>query len=332
MKIAINGFGRIGRAIFKIALEKGINVSAINHPRGPEDAAYILKYDSVYGRYPKTIKPLKNAIQVGNKKIKVLQERDPSKLPWKKLSIDIVVEATGAFRDRAGASKHLDAGAKKVIITAPMKGGKPDLTLVPGVNQHLLKKTDQIISVASCTTNCLAPLVKVLNDAYGIESALMTTIHAYTSSQNLVDGSARKPTRGRAAALNIIPTTTGASDAVIEAIPELKGKIKGMAMRVPVACGSITDLVAHVKKNTTPDQVNKLFKKASQTSMKGIILYNTEPLVSSDIIGSDCSAIFNANETQVINKTVKVLAWYDNEWGYSHRVVDVIKMLSKWAK
>lgn len=332
MSIAINGFGRIGRAVFKIAIEKGLNIPIINHPRGPEDAAYILKYDTVYGRFSKSVEAGKDFIKVGNKKIKVLQERNPSKLPWKKLGIKTVIEATGAFRDRAGASKHLDAGAKYVIITAPVKGGKPDLTVVPGVNDKLLDKNKKIISVASCTTNCLAPMVKVLNDELGIESALMTTIHAYTTSQALVDGSARKPTRGRAAALNIVPTTTGASDAVTEAIPELKGKIKGMAMRVPVPSGSITDLVAHVKKPTTVEAVNKMFKKASQGSMKGIIDYNTEPLVSSDIIGSECSATFNADETQVINKTVKVLAWYDNEWGYSNRVFDVAKKVSKWAK
>jgi glyceraldehyde 3-phosphate dehydrogenase len=332
MKIAINGFGRIGRAIFKIALEKGLDIPVINHPRGPEDAAYILKYDSVYGRYEKPVRPLKDAIQVGNKKIKILQERDPLKLPWKKEKIDVVIEATGAFRVPKEAAKHIKSGAKYIIITAPAKEGKPDITLVPGVNQNKLSKDHKIISVASCTTNCLAPMVKVLNDAFGIESALMTTVHAYTSSQALVDGSARKPTRGRAAALNIVPTTTGASEAVTEALPELKGKIQGMALRVPVACGSITDLVAKLKKPTSADQVNKAFMKASQTTMKGILTCNDEPLVSSDIVKTTHSSILNTNETKVSGDLVKIMAWYDNEWGYSHRVIDTIKMLGKWIK
>ncbi|MFH1290172.1 MAG: type I glyceraldehyde-3-phosphate dehydrogenase, partial [Nanoarchaeota archaeon] len=309
MNIAINGFGRIGRAIFKIALDKGIHIPVINHPRGVEDAAYILKYDSVYGRYEKPVKAGKDFLQVGNKKIKILQERDPLKLPWKAMKIDIVIEATGAFRVPKEAAKHIKAGAKYVIITAPAKEGKPDITLVPGVNQNKLSKDHKIISVASCTTNCLAPMVKVLNDAFGIENALMTTIHAYTSSQGLVDGSARKPARGRAAALNIVPTSTGASEAVTEALPELKGKIQGMALRVPVASGSMTDLVAELKKPTSVKQVNKAFKKAEQTTMKGVLACNDEPLVSSDIIRTPYSSILNTQETKVCGNMVKIMSW-----------------------
>ncbi|MBU0760427.1 MAG: type I glyceraldehyde-3-phosphate dehydrogenase [Nanoarchaeota archaeon] len=327
MNIAINGFGRIGRAIFKIALDKGLHIQAINHPKGPEDAAYLLKHDSVYGNYEKKVKPLKDAIQVGNKKIKILHERKPEKLPWKKLKVDVVVEATGAFRDPKDAAKHIKAGAKYVLLTAPAKEHKPDITIVPGVNHDQLKKSHKIISIASCTTNCLAPIVKILEDNFGIESAFMTTVHAYTSSQNLVDSSARKPVRGRAAALNIIPTTTGASEAVIEVMPELKGKIQGTAIRVPVACGSIIDLTAKLNKKTTAKEVNALFKKYSEGKMKTILSYTEEPLVSSDVIGTTYSAIFIPAETKVNKDLVKVLAWYDNEYGYSCRVVDVIGML-----
>lgn len=331
MRIAINGFGRIGRIVFRVALSRGIDVVAINDVHGVEDAVYLLKYDSVYGKFDRQVEHKGNEIIIGGKKIKVLKEREPLKLPWKQLKVDVVVEATGAFRNPKDAAMHNRAGAKYVLITAPTQENKPDITIVPGVNHQNLTKNHRIISVASCTTNCLAPLVKVLDDSFGIERAFMTTVHSYTSSQGLVDSSARKPARGRAAAFNIVTTTTGASEAVCEVLPKLKGKLDGMAIRVPVICGSITDLTAVVKRNTTVHSVNKIFKDASRKEMKGIIEYNEEPLVSSDIIGNPHSAVFNAGDTKVNQNLVKVLAWYDNELGYSSRVVDVIKMLKKWC-
>lgn len=331
MRVAINGFGRIGRSVFKAALERKINIVAINAVHGPQDAAYLLEHDSVYGPYNKKVQLRGKDLLVNKKKIKILAEREISKLPWKKLKIDVVIESTGAFRAPKDAKKHLKAGAKYVLITAPAKNGKPDLTIVPGVNSDKLKKEHKIISVASCTTNCLAPLVKVLNDNFGVEKGFMTTVHAYTSSQSLVDNSANKPTRGRAAAQNIVPTTTGATDAVTEVLPEMKGKLDGMALRVPVVDGSITDFVAKLSKKANTNQVNKAFEKAAKTNMKSVLAYNTAPLVSTDIIGNPSSAIFNAKDTKVNGDLVKVLAWYDNEYGYSCRVVDVIKMLKKWA-
>ena len=331
MKVAINGFGRIGRLVFRIAIDSGVNVVAVNDIYGAKDATYLLRHDSVYGKYAKKVDVKGGDIIVNGKRIKVLQERDPGKLPWKKLGVDVVVEATGAFRSREGAGKHLSSGAKYVLITAPMKEGKADLTLVPGVNDKKLKKDNKIISIASCTTNCLAPMVKILNDNFGIENAFMTTVHAYTSSQSVVDGSARKVERGRAAAVNIVPTSTGASDAVIEAIPELKGKIDGMAMRVPVISGSITDLTARVNKNINVEKVNNAFKKASKESMKGVLRYSEEVLVSSDIVGDSHSVIFNSGDTKVNGNLVKITGWYDNEYGYSSRVVDAIKMLKSWC-
>lgn len=325
MKVAINGFGRIGRTVFKIALQRGVNIVAINDVHGPGDAAYLLKYDSVYGPYDKEVRVGKDYISVGGKRIKVLSEREPEKLPWRKLKIDGVVESTGAFTDRKDAAKHLKAGAKKVIISAPAK--YPDITIVPGVNEKKLMKKHKIISMASCTTNCLAPITKVLNDKLGIEKAFMTTVHAYTNDQGLHDTSHKKPARGRAAAANIVPTTSGATEAVIQTIPELKGKLTGLALRVPVICGSIVDLVAKVKKSFNVKMVNKILKKAAEKELKGIIQYTEEPLVSSDIIGNTNSAIVDGSNTQKLGDLVKVLAWYDNEWGYSCRMVDVIKML-----
>src|SRR3989338_833364 len=327
MKIAINGFGRIGRSVFKIAFEKGIDIAAVNDVYGAEDAAYFLKYDSVYGRYDKKVEVKGGELIVNGKKIKVLSEREPLKLPWKKMKVDVVVEATGAFREGRMAEAHLKAGARYVIVTAPIKKGKPDLTVVPGVNDDKLSKNTKLISVASCTTNCLAPLVKVLNDSFGVEKAFFTTVHGYTSSQALVDSSARKVVRGRAAALNIVPTSSGASEATAEAIPEMKGKIDGMALRVPVACGSITDLSAELSRFASVEGVNNAFRKYSNGKGKGILSCTKEEMVSSDVIGSSESAIFMENETKVNGKLVKVMAWYDNEWGYSNSVVDVVKML-----
>ncbi|MFH1376602.1 MAG: type I glyceraldehyde-3-phosphate dehydrogenase [Candidatus Woesearchaeota archaeon] len=329
MRVAINGFGRIGRVVFKLALEKKVNIVAINDVHGPEDAAYLLKYDSTYGRFNGKIKSTKDSIIVNGKKILVLSERDPLKLPWKKLKVDVVVESTGAFTEKEGFLQHLEAGAKKVVITAPAKG--QDITIVPGINHKKLKNKHKTISIASCTTNCLAPVLKVLNNKFKIKNALMTTAHAYTNSQGLLDGYHKKPRRGRSAAMNIVPTTTGASQAVIEAMPEMKGKIDGMAMRVPVAAGSIIDLTAELKKRFDVDKINKAFKEASQKELKGILNYTEEELVSSDIIGDSHSVVIDGLNTRKIGKLVKVLAWYDNEFGYSCRVVEVIKMLRKWT-
>ena len=325
VNIAINGFGRIGRMLFKLALENNLKVVAINDLQTPESAAYLLKYDSIYGRYEEDVTTNGHALVVNGKKIPIVSEQDPARLPWKKLGVDVVLEATGRFTDREGASKHLKAGAKKVIITAPARN--PDITLVPGVNDKALKKEHRIISLGSCTTNCTAPVVKVLDDAFGIKHALLTTIHAYTNDQATHDMAHKKLRRGRAAALNMVPTTTGAAESVIEVLPQLKGKMTGMAIRVPIACGSLIDLTAELKKTPSVNEINKLFKKLSSSSMKGIISYNEDEIVSSDIIKDSHSAIFDATLTQALGAHVKVFAWYDNEYAYSKRVIDVIEML-----
>jgi glyceraldehyde 3-phosphate dehydrogenase len=325
MNVAINGFGRIGRAIFKIALERGIRVVAINDIHGVEPAAYLLKYDSVYGPYNRKITIKGNLLYVGNQKIAVLSERNPNNLPWKDLKVDVVVESTGMFTDARDAGQHISAGAKKVIITAPAKNN--DITIVPSVNNQVLRKHHSIISVGSCTTNCAATVAKVILDNFGVRYAMLTTVHAYTNDQILLDNAHHQLRRGRSAGLNIIPTTTGAAEAVIEAIPELRGKMTGLSVRVPVACGSLVDLTIEVVKQTTVEEVNKILEKASHTNFKGIIEYSSDALVSSDVIGNPHSAVVDSLCTQVDGNLVKVLAWYDNEFGYSNRVVDVIKML-----
>lgn len=325
MKIAINGFGRIGRAIFKIALEKNLDVVAINDLAEPKTLAYLLKYDSVYGNYNKNIESGKDFIKINNKKINVFSEKNPEALPWKKLGVDVVIESTGIFTDKEGAGKHLKAGAKKVIISAP--GENPDITVVLGVNENKLKKEHKIISMASCTTNCLAPIVKILNDSFGIEKGYMTTMHAYTNDQVILDVPHKKLRRGRAGAINLIPTSSGATTSVAEVIPELKGKLDGLAIRAPVACGSITDFVATLKKQATKEQVNNALKKAADGKMKGILQYSEDELVSSDVIGNPHSSILDSILTQANGNMVKVLSWYDNEYGYSCRVVELIKIL-----
>ena len=323
MKLAINGLGRIGRSVLKVALEKGVNVVAINDLTSPENLAYLLKYDSVYGNYDKKVEAGKDFIKIGDKKIPVFSETEPEKLPWKKLKVDVVVEATGFFTEQA--YKHLKAGAKKVLISAPSK--KCDITIVLGVNEKKLSKRNRVISMASCTTNCLAPLAKVLNDNFGIKKGFMTTVHAYTPNQNILDSPHKKLRRGRAGAINIVPTTSGATSATSQVIPELKGKLEGLALRVPVACGSIVDFVAELKKKATKQQINSVLKKASQGKMKGILQYSEEEIVSSDIIGNPCSSIIDGLSTQTLGNTVKILSWYDNELGYSHRMVDLLKLL-----
>jgi glyceraldehyde 3-phosphate dehydrogenase len=324
-KIAINGLGRIGKSFLKIAFEKGLNIVAINDLVDTKTLAYLIKHDSVYGNYKEQIDFGTDYIKINNKKIFVFNEKEPENLPWKKLGIDIAIESTGFFTERSGAEKHLNAGAKKVIISAPAKN--PDITIVLGVNEKELKKEHKIISMASCTTNCLAPIVKVLNDNIGVVTGFMTTDHAYTNDQRILDIPHKKLRRGRAAAINIIPSTSGATTAVTEVIPELKGKIDGLALRVPVACGSIVDFVCVINRKTSVEEINLMMKKASENKMKGILEYSSDEIVSSDVIGNPASSIFDSTLTQVNENLVKVFSWYDNEYGYSARLVDLVKLI-----
>jgi len=305
IRVAINGFGRIGRLVFRAGMNnKNIDFVAVNDLTDAKTLAHLLKYDSVHGILDANIKAKNNSIMVNGKEIKIFSEREPENLPWKKLKIDVVVESTGIFRTKEGAEKHLKAGAKKVLI-----------------------EKDNVVSLASCTTNCLAPVVKVLNDNFGIEKGFMTTIHAATNDQKILDLPHKDLRRARAANLSIIPTTTGAAKAVTLTIPELKGKLDGMAMRVPVADGSITDFVAVLKKETTTEEINKLFKSVAEHELKGILQYTEEPIVSIDVVGNPHSSIFDSELTKASGKLVKVIAWYDNEWGYSCRMVDFIQMM-----
>lgn len=331
-KIAINGFGRIGRLVYRQALKhKDIDVVAVNDLTDPGMLAHLLKYDSVHGRFPGEVEVKGDTIQAGADSFRVLSEPDPSKLPWKEMGVDIVVESTGFFRTREKAALHIEAGAKKVLISAPAKG-KPgaDITVVYGVNCDLYDPAKHhVISTASCTTNCLAPVAKVLDDAFGIESGIMTTIHAYTNDQRILDLPHSDMRRARAAAMNVVPTTTGAAAAVSLVIPRLKGKLDGMAVRVPVPDGSLVDLVCNLSSDATEEAVNAAMKKAAETSLKGILQYTEEPLVSTDVVGNPHSSIFDAGITKMIGpRLVKVLSWYDNEYGYSSRMVD---MMAKMA-
>ncbi len=329
IKIAINGFGRIGRQVLRIGQNyPELEFVAINDLGDAKTLAHLLKYDTIYRAFPGDISTEGNAIVVNGKKIPVYAEKEPEKLPWKNLGVEIVVEATGKFTKQEDASKHLLAGAKKVLITAPGKGSNVKM-IVKGVNEHTYnKEKDNIISNASCTTNCLAPIVKVLNDNFEIEKGFMTTIHAYTNDQNILDLPHKDLRRARAAAQNIVPTTTGAAESVAEAIPELKGKLTGLAVRVPVPCGSLTDFVCILKKPTTKEHVNWLFKQVSEHHLKGILQYTEDPIVSSDILGNNHSSIFDALSTMMIGDNyLKVVAWYDNEWGYSNRLVDLLRMM-----
>ena len=332
-KVAINGFGRIGRNVLKCILKdkecSDIEVVAINDLTDAATLAHLFKYDSVQGISPYKIEGEDGRLLVDGKPIQVLSVRNPEELPWKKLGIDIVIESTGFFTKRADASKHLTAGAKKVIISAPSTD--PDVTVVLGVNEEEYDpKQHQIVSNASCTTNCLAPVAKVLNDKLGIRKGLMTTIHSYTNDQNILDLPHKDLRRARAAGISMIPTTTGAAKAIALVLPELKGKLDGMAIRVPTPNVSLIDLVAEVEKDTTREEVNEIFQKISQNELKGILRYEEAPLVSIDYNGADDSSIVDALSTKVIGKNmVKVLAWYDNEWGYSSRTRDVLKYLIK---
>jgi glyceraldehyde 3-phosphate dehydrogenase len=330
INVAINGFGRIGRMVFRAGMnDKKINFVAINDLTATENLAYLLKYDSVHGKLKDKISFTKNAILVNGKKIPVFAEKDPENLPWKKLKIDVVVESTGFFLTKELAGKHLKAGAKKVILSAPAKDENIK-TFVYGVNHKTYnQKTDQIISNASCTTNCLTPIAKVLDEKFGIVSGLLTTVHSYTSTQKIVDGPSSKFRRGRACAINMVPTTTGATVATCKVLPQLKNKLDGMAIRVPVVDGSIVDFTCTLKRKVTGEEINKTMKTAAQKELKNILEYSEEELVSTDILTNPHSAIFDSKLTQVINgNMVKVFAWYDNEWGYSNRMIDMIKFIS----
>lgn len=321
-RIAINGFGRIGRLTFRNLIQmEGIEVVAINDLTDNATLAHLLKYDSVHGKFPGTVSADEHFLYVNNKKIHAIAERDPKSLPWKDMGIDIVIESTGRFTDRETAGLHISAGAKKVIISAPAKGDIP--TIVLGVNDEVIHPDHDIYSNASCTTNCLAPMVKVLDDAFGVESGFMTTIHAYTADQRIQDSPHEDLRRARAAAISIVPTSTGAAKAVGLVLPHLKGKLNGNAMRVPVPDGSVTDFTATLKKAATVEEINAAFKAASETYLKGILEYCEEPIVSSDILGNPHSCIYDVELTMVQGNTAKIVGWYDNEAGYSARLAQL---------
>jgi glyceraldehyde 3-phosphate dehydrogenase len=330
-KIAINGFGRIGRTITRLAKLRGhFDIVAINDVSPPEALLYAFKYDSIHGKYPGSAEIYDDTMNIDGDPFLILSEKDPSKLPWKELKVDYVVESTGQFRRLAELEMHLAAGAQRVILTVPCKDPL-DATIVMGVNDHVVNGDARIISNASCTTNCAAPLAKVLHESFGIRRGLLTTVHAYTSDQRLIDAPhAKDMRRSRNAATNIVPTSTGAARAIGQVLPELDGKLDGLAMRVPVPDGSIVDLTVELERDTTVEEINAAMKKAADGSMRGILEYTTEPIVSSDIIGNTHSSIFDAPLTQVIDGGMaKVVAWYDNEWGYSSRVEDLIVRVSK---
>ena len=330
-RVAINGFGRIGRTILRIIVSRPnseIDVVAINDLADDDILAYLLEYDSVMGRLEEEVTVEEGVMKVGGHQIRMLMERDPKNLPWAELDVDIVIESTGVFRDRASLHKHLDAGAKRVILTVPAKD-EIDETVVLGVNDHQLDAGDLVVSNASCTTNCLAPLAKVLNDAFGIRKGVMTTVHAYTNDQRLADVPHEDLRRSRAATENIIPTTTGAAKAVSQVLPELDGKLDGMAMRVPVPDGSTVDLVVELDRDVTAEEVNAVVKAAADGPLAGILEYTEDPIVSTDIIGNPHSSIFDAAGTHVLGgNLIRVMAWYDNEWGYSNRVVDLVERMA----
>ena len=328
INVGINGFGRIGRLVLRRMLQTGgFNVVGINDITDAKTLAYLLKYDSVHRTFPGTVVAEADGIIVDGKKYKVMAEKDPTKLPWKDLGAHIVIEGTGVFTNREKLQMHVTAGAKKVLLTAPAKD-EIDATIVMGVNDHTLTGKEVLISNASCTTNCLAPMVKVLHEAFGLDHGFMTTIHSYTNDQRVLDLPHKDLRRARAAALSIIPTTTGAARTVGKVIPELKGKLDGFPLRVPTPDASITDLVAVLKNPATKEEINAAMKKAAATNMKGILQYTEDELVSSDIIGNEYSCIFDSKLTMSQGKTVKVFGWYDNEWGFSCRVIDLLKKIA----
>jgi glyceraldehyde 3-phosphate dehydrogenase (phosphorylating) len=325
-RVGINGFGRIGRNFFRAAREHGggFEIVAYNDLGDVETMAHLLKYDSILGRFPEEVEVSGGSLKVGGTELTGLAERDPASMPWKELGVDVVIESTGFFTSRDGAQKHLDAGAKKVIISAPATD--PDITIVLGVNDDRYDaEKHNIISNASCTTNCVAPMAKVLDDAFGIQRGFMTTIHAYTQDQNLQDGPHKDPRRARAAAINLVPTSTGAARAIGLVLPHLKGKVDGMSMRAPVPTGSITDLVVELGKEASVDAINEAFEKsASDGPLAAYLDYSAEPLVSSDIVHSPASCTFDSALTMATGTSAKVFGWYDNEWGYSCRLVDLV--------
>ena len=329
-RVGINGFGRVGRCFLRALDEReaDLEVVAINDIADPSTLAHLLRYDSVFGRYPGEVRAINGAIEIDGRRITALAESDPARLPWGELGVDVVIESTGHYRTRAAAAEHLDAGARKVVVSAPVKGDEPpDATVVLGVNFDEVYDPDRhhVISNASCTTNCLAPVAKVLHEKVGIRHGLMTTVHAYTADQHLLDGPHKDLRRARAAAVNVVPTSTGAAKALGLVIPELDGRLNGFAVRVPVPTGSLIDLTIEAESETTSKEINEAFAdRADRGALEGILAYETEPIVSSDIVKSPYSAIFDSGLTSVIDGTlVKVIAWYDNEWGYSTRLVDL---------
>ncbi len=329
LKVGINGFGRIGRLVFRRSMALGgIEFVGINDLTDAKTLAHLLKYDSVHGKYPGEVYADGDAIVVDGKRIQITAEKDPANLKWGELGAKVVIESTGVFRTRELCMKHIEAGAEKVVLTVPAKG-EIDATVVLGVNDHILTGNEKVVSNASCTTNCFAPMVKVLNDAFGVEEGLMATIHSYTNDQRLLDLPHSDLRRARSAAVSIIPTTTGAAIAVGKVIPELDGKLNGYALRVPIPDGAITDFTATLKRKVTVEEVNAAFKNAYENELKGILDYLDEPLVSADIIGNPHSSIFDSLSTMVMGNMVKVVSWYDNEWGYSCRVVDLMKKISE---
>jgi glyceraldehyde 3-phosphate dehydrogenase len=329
-RIAINGFGRIGRTIMRIAKQRGhYNVVAVNDLASPDQLAYAFKYDSIHGTFPGDVSFDGDSMEISGDPFRVFNEKDPAKLPWRELKVDYVVEASGVFRYLVDLQKHLDAGARRLILTVPCKDPL-DATLVAGVNDHVITADSRIISNASCTTNCAAPLAKVLHEKFGIRRGLLTTVHAYTSDQRLIDSPHKDKRRSRNAATNIVPTSTGAAKAIGLVLPELAGKLDGLAMRVPVADGSLVDLTVEVDKDTSVEAVNQAMAEAAAGPLKNILAYSEEALVSSDIIGNSHSSIFDALLTQVLQqRMVKVISWYDNEWGYSTRVEELIGRLAE---
>jgi glyceraldehyde 3-phosphate dehydrogenase len=328
-RIGINGFGRIGRNYLRAALAQNsdLEIVAVNDLSDPKSLAHLLKYDSVGGRLDAAVSVDGDSIVVNGKSIKVLAERDPAKIDWAELGVEVVIESTGFFTNADDARKHIQAGAKKVIISAPATG--EDATFVIGVNEHLYEPDNHhVISNASCTTNCLAPLVKVFMDNFGIKNGLMTTIHAYTADQNLQDGPHQDLRRARAAAINIVPSSTGAAKAIGIVIPELKGKLDGFALRVPIPTGSITDLTLVSEKTVTVEEINAAYKKAAEGELKGILMYTEDPIVSSDIVGDPHSSIYDSGLVRVVDNTVKLSSWYDNEWGYSNRLVELTALVA----
>jgi glyceraldehyde 3-phosphate dehydrogenase len=328
IKVAINGFGRIGRLVFRRMMQQGgFDIVAINDITDAKTLAYLLKYDSVHRKFDGNIVAEAGVVNVNGKKIPITAEKDPAKLRWKEFGAEIIIEGTGKFTSREQILNHIIAGAKKVVLTAPAKD-EIDATIVLGVNEKSLTGKEQIVSNASCTTNCLAPMVKVLHENFGIRKGMMTTVHAYTNDQQLLDLPHKDLRRARSAAVSIIPTTTGAARAVTKVIPELTGKLDGVAMRVPVADGSVTDFVAELNREVTPEEINAAMKNASESYLGGILEYCTDEIVSADIIDNYHSCIFDAPTTMVLGNMAKIVGWYDNEWGYSCRVVDLVKLIS----